>query len=232
MAIEFRNGAIAVAILLLSCPAWCGAALAEAGAPAAAPATKPSAKPAAPAAPSPTLAPHPVAPPTSPPAAPAASFPGGALSLRETHDDWVLKCGLDQTRNAKTCVVSQEQADAKTRQHLLTMQVQPGAPISEGALVLPFGLLLEAGVALRIDQAASSGSGTSGPWTLTLRVRTCLPIGCVVPISLDARTLAAIRSAKALVITARAAETGQDANFTVSPKGFGSAFDRAVTLMR
>ena len=51
-------------------------------------------------------------------------------------------------------------------------------------MVLPFGLALDHGVVLQVDD------GAPGP---VLRFRTCLPAGCVVPLSSDAKLVAAAR---------------------------------------
>jgi invasion protein IalB len=160
------------------------------------------------------------------------SFPGGALSLRETHGDWLLTCSVDAASGRKSCVVSQEQSDAKSRQRVLMLQIKPDGPGGEGLLILPFGLLLENGATLRVEQVANVTPGAPPPPQLSLKIRTCLPVGCVAPFALDAATLGAVRLAKQVTITARAAETSQDVSFKVSPAGFGSAYDRAAALLR
>jgi invasion protein IalB len=92
----------------------------------------------------------------------------------------------------------------------------------DGALVLPFGLALDRGVTLQVDDAPA------GP---ALRFRTCLPAGCVVPLSFDARLVAALRKGAALKINA-AADNGKDAVFTISLKGFPAALDRTAVLAK
>jgi invasion protein IalB len=154
------------------------------------------------------------------------------LSLRETHGDWLLTCSVDAASGRKSCVVSQEQADAKSRQRVLMLQIKPDGPGGEGLLILPFGLLLENGATLRVEQVANVTPGAPPPPQLSLKIRTCLPVGCVAPFALDAATLGAVRLAKQVTITARAAETSQDVSFKVSPAGFGSAYDRAAALLR
>ncbi|HEV7718863.1 MAG TPA: invasion associated locus B family protein [Arsenicitalea sp.] len=81
-------------------------------------------------------------------------------------------------------------------------------------------LALTQGVTLQIDD------GTAGA---PLPFRTCLPGGCLVSLSLDAKTIAALRKATAIKLKA-VADGGQAASFSVSLKGFAGAFDRTVAL--
>lgn len=160
--------------------------------------------------------------PPAKPTAPAAALPGGAQSLSETFEDWQVACGTPQ--GVKRCVVSQQQADAKTHQRLLSVELQPkgtgaGAGV-EGILVMPFGLDLDKGVTLKAGQA------DVGP---ALRFRTCLPQGCVVMLALDAKAVAVLRKAPTAMVNA-VAEGGKQVSFPVSLKGFGGALDRAAAL--
>jgi invasion protein IalB len=154
----------------------------------------------------------------------APSLPGGASSLRENHGDWIVTCRIDTQagKSVKLCVLAQEQADSRTRQRMLALELQPSATGAQGTLVLPFGLALDAGVTLQVDD------GTATP---VQRFRTCLPAGCIVPITFDAKGLALLRKGTALRIKATA-DGGKEAPFTVSLKGFPSAFDRAATLAK
>ncbi|MBF2998633.1 invasion associated locus B family protein, partial [Pseudomonas aeruginosa] len=71
----------------------------------------------------------------------------------------------------KRCVISQQQAQ-QNGQPLLAIELQPGpANTTTGNLVLPFGLLLDAGVTLQIDEQ---------PAMPPARFRTCLPADCIV----------------------------------------------------
>lgn len=154
------------------------------------------------------------------PAPAAAALPGGATSLQETHGDWVVGCAVQGA--AKRCGVTQEQTNQQTRQRVLAVELAPAGDRIEGILLLPFGLALDQGVALQIDEHAP------GP---TLRFRTCLPAGCVVPVSFDARQAAALRAGTAL--KARVTPDGsQPTTLSISLKGLGSALDRTAVLTR
>jgi invasion protein IalB len=149
-----------------------------------------------------------------------AQLPNGASSVSETYQDWQMVC--TQSQDGKRCSITQQQTDSKTSQRVLGVELQPQGDKAEGVLVLPFGLLLDKGVALRIGEADISPS---------LRFRTCLPQGCLVPLSLDAKTLAALRKTATLTVNAVGA-TDQPMTLSVSLKGFGQALDRAAALMR
>ncbi len=148
----------------------------------------------------------------------AALLPGGASSLNETYEDWRVICMVQN--KAKNCAVSQVQTQ-QNGQRVLAVEV--GAPRDEATtatVILPFGLSLEAGVTLQIDEHAAMEP---------LRFRTCLPAGCVVSLTLDAETLQAIRSAKTIRV-ATVADGGAETPFSISLKGFSSAMDRLSTL--
>ncbi|MGL4288785.1 MAG: invasion associated locus B family protein, partial [Phreatobacter sp.] len=170
-------------------------------------------------APRPAEAPRPAAAAAAQ-AAPAPSLPGGATSLQESHGDWVVACMVQG--NAKRCGLTQEQTNQQTRQRVLAMEVTLVGDRMEGVLLLPFGLVLDQGVVLQIDEQ---------PQGQPLRFRTCLPAGCVVPISFDARQTAALRAGTALKARVQP-EGGQASVLTISLKGLGSGLDRSAALAR
>ena len=153
-------------------------------------------------------------------ASPASTLPGGASSLNETYKDWRVSCG--QQGGAKRCVLSQVQAQ-KNGQRVLAIELNaPAGNSISGTLVLPFGLALESGVTLQIDEKMPMQS---------LRFLTCLPTGCLVALTFDALTLAALRTGTALKVKA-AAVNGTAAPFSIPLPGFATALDRVVTLVR
>jgi invasion protein IalB len=120
-----------------------------------------------------------------------------------------------------TCAVSQQLFDKKTNKRVLLIALsaedQGGV---KGSLVMPFGLALDSGVTLQIDD---------GPLTKPIHFRTCLPGGCIIPLEWPAATVQALGAARSLKAAA-VADDGQPAPFTISMKGFASALDRAVAL--
>ena len=157
----------------------------------------------------------------APAAASAQGLPGGATSLNEAHGDWTVNCTA--AGDAVRCAMLQNQVSNGNRQRVLAVQlaaVENGAA-ADGVLVLPFGLRLDAGVRLAIDESAALPER---------RFSTCLPEGCVVPLAFDAATVTALRAGTALRVTATANDSGQEVAFSISLSGFTSALARAAAL--
>ena len=148
------------------------------------------------------------------------ALPGGASSLNETYKDWRVACVQQGT--AKRCVVSQVQAQQNGQRVLAVELDAPRGATVSGTLVLPFGLALESGLALQIDEK---------PAMPPLRFRTCLPAGCLVNLSFDAPTLAALRTGTALKVKATA-DGGAPTPFSIPLQGLATALDRAAALAR
>lgn len=154
--------------------------------------------------------------------APAHALPGDATSLRETHGDWSVTCIKQKTDTL--CAMSQVQADPKTRKRVLSIELQlTGGKSAKGVLIMPFGLALKQGVSLGIDEKQG---GKSLPYS------TCLPVGCVVPLSPDNAFLEALKVGSKLTIKAAASADNQPLAFEVSLKGFSAAYTRLVELQK
>lgn len=121
----------------------------------------------------------------------APTLPGGASSLQETYQDWRVACQVAD--NAKRCVLLQQQ-NQQNGQRVLAIELNaPAGNTMTGTLVLPLGLALDAGVTFQIDDK---------PAMQPMRLRTCVPAGCLVNISFDAPTVTALRAGTALKIKA------------------------------
>lgn len=149
-----------------------------------------------------------------------ASLPGGASALNETYRDWRVTCA--QQGGLKRCVISQSQAQQNGQRVLAVELNAPSGNLVTGTLILPFGLALDSGIALQIDDKPSAQP---------LRLRTCLPGGCIVNLSFDAPMLAALRTGSTLKIKATA-DGGAEAPFSISLQGFATALDRIAVLSR
>ena len=147
-----------------------------------------------------------------------AALPNGASSLREAYQDWSVACSIRE--NAKTCSLSQDQVQ-QNGQRLLAVEVHRNADGSATAtLLLPFGILLDAGVTPQIDEQ---------PPLPPLRFRTCQPSGCLATFSIDPPTLARLREGSVLKLNVRTvAETQM--TFPVSLRGLTVALDRMAGL--
>lgn len=153
---------------------------------------------------------------------PAQGLPGGASSLNETHADWTVNCGFPQ--GSLYCAISQTQVDSESRHRVLAVEltVAEGAELAaSGMLIMPFGLELDEGVSLAID--------TGAPFQ-TLSFSTCLPTGCLVPMTLEPDAIRAMQSGGTLKIGAIASGTNQNIDFSISLSGFASALERVGEL--
>jgi len=151
----------------------------------------------------------------------AAGLPGGATSLNETYGNWTVACAAPQ--DAVRCAVSQVQASTETGQRVLAIELTPtdAGNTAAGMLVLPFGLKLDQGAVLSIDERAPLPA---------LRFSTCIPAGCLVPLTLDRDSIAAMRTGTALKVKTAASEGGQELNLSLALSGFSTALARAVQL--
>jgi invasion protein IalB len=152
----------------------------------------------------------------------AQALPGGASQVQETHGDWRVNCA--QQNGQKQCALAQQQSDKDSRQLILGIEMKAvSANRADGTMVLPFGLAVDEPVVMRIDE-------TGAPQTL--HFRTCLPVGCLVPLAFDTAAIAGLRKGATLHVKATAAEGGREAAFKISLNGFGSALDRTVELSK
>ena len=149
-----------------------------------------------------------------------SGLPGGASSLNEAYRDWRVACAVQGT--VKRCVLSQVQVQQNGQPVLAIELNAPAGDTVSGALLLPFGLAFDSGVILQIDDK---------PAIQPLRFRTCLPVGCVVPVAFDATTIAALRNGAALKIKATG-DGGGAAPFSIPLHGLATALDRVGALTR
>ena len=107
------------------------------------------------------------------------------------HGDWRVACA--QQDGKTVCVFSQQQTNKDTGQLLLAIELRALlTDWAQGTLVLPFGLAVQRPITLEINDA---------PIGTPLNVRTCLPVGCLVNVSLDAAMIASLKKAQSLIGT-------------------------------
>jgi invasion protein IalB len=144
------------------------------------------------------------------------ALPGGASSLQETYQDWRVACQV--ANKLKRCVIAQQQ-NQQNGQRVLAIELNaPSGHMVAGTLALP----LDAGVAFQIDEK---------PAMPPMRVRTCVPSGCLVDVGFDAQTVAALRAGTAIKIKATA-DGGATMPLSISLRSFGAAIDRVAVLSR
>ncbi|MND63354.1 Invasion associated locus B (IalB) protein [compost metagenome] len=153
---------------------------------------------------------------------PAVSLPNGAASVSEVYGDWTVNCAIAD--NSKRCGFSQEQGNSQTGQRLFAIDLQPPANgQTNGVLLLPFGLHLDDGIKLKLDEQ-NLGQGA--------RFSTCVPAGCLVPVSFPTVATDAMKKGEKLVVTATRNGGGEAPTFTVSLNGFNTAMSRVAELAK
>ncbi|QND55217.1 invasion associated locus B family protein (plasmid) [Phyllobacterium sp. 628] len=121
------------------------------------------------------------------------------------------------------CVLTQQQVQ-KNGQRVLSLELAPaGDGGLRGNLALPFGLYLDKGVSFRVDDNAAGKPS---------RFRTCIPAGCLVPLTFTDATAKTLRKGKALNLGAFASDTEKEIVFSISLKGFETALNRTIELVQ
>lgn len=151
-----------------------------------------------------------------------ASLPNGASSINETYGDWTVLCGIIE--DDKVCTFSQTHTSNQTRQRVFGIELQPPADgRTNSVILLPFGLRLDDGVTLKIDEETLEPGA---------RFSTCVPAGCLVPVAFPTAATEAMKRGEKLVVTANSAGGGEPRTFTISLNGFTIAFNRTVELAK
>lgn len=154
----------------------------------------------------------------------AAGLPGGASSLTEAHGDWTVACqaapAAGERPAQKACAVSQRQV-SQQGQNVFAVELRPTADGgATGAMMLPFGVAVREEVVLKVDDAVLGEP---------LSFSTCLPAGCLVPLTLSAETVTTLKSGKAATVTAPAFESAP-VELTLALTGLGNALARVAEL--
>ena len=138
-------------------------------------------------------------------------------AVRSTFEDWQLRCETPAGAKAEQCALVQYVA-AEDRPNLTLVVIVLKTADNRGYLlrvVAPLGILLPAGLGLKIDQADIGRAGF---------VR-CLTTGCVAEVVMDDNLLKQLRSGKqATFIVFQTPEEG--VGIPVSMKGFAPGFEK------
>lgn len=162
----------------------------------------------------------PLPPGTSVAPPPAPLFPNGASSVVETFADWTVDCRAVDGR--KICLMVQSQGDTRSGQRVFAIELRaPREGRSDGTILMPFGLKLENGAILKLDDK-DLGQG--------VRFSTCVPAGCLLPVSFPKVATDAMTSAARLTVAALNLSSGEAVTFNVTLNGFAAAFRRAAQL--
>jgi invasion protein IalB len=152
----------------------------------------------------------------------AATLPGGASSVQETYGSWTVSCRLVEGR--KACALAQVRGNQQTGQRSFAVELQPPREgKTEGVLVLPFGLALSAGVKISLDDK---------PLGQPISFSTCVPNGCLAPVSFPTSATDAMKNAKAMAVATTPLGGTEPAAFEVPLDGFGQALSRVAELAK
>jgi invasion protein IalB len=162
------------------------------------------------------------APAVQQPAAPTVMLPNGASSINETYGEWTVDCRI--VNRQKQCVLSQVQGNRETGQRRFGIELRsPKNGKTEGTVVMPFGLNLDAGALLKLDEK-DLGKG--------LRFSTCVPQGCLLPVSFPAVATDAMRKGTKLAVASLNLSTNEPMTFNISLNGFSAALTRTTELAK
>jgi len=149
---------------------------------------------------------------------PGAQLPNGASAITETYGDWIVKCVIDN--GVKLCTLSQMLSTKDTGQRIFAIELVPRDGKTEGNMLMPFGLKLDAGASLKLD----------GREFEQARFSTCTAQGCLLPVSFLSVVTDTMSKAKTLTIAAQSINNAQAVIFNVPLNGFAAALDRTVQL--
>jgi invasion protein IalB len=149
-----------------------------------------------------------------------AQLPNGASSIAESYGDWSVDCRIENDQ--KICAISQAQGNRQTGRRSFAIELHmPRAGRADGTILMPFGLKLENGAALKLDDK-DLGKG--------LRFSTCVPDGCLLPVSFPTVATDAMKTAKTLTVASLDLSTNDPVSFNVSLNGFAAALNRLAYL--
>lgn len=152
----------------------------------------------------------------------ALAFPGGASSVTEAHQDWTVTCAIRDNR--KECFFSQVLGRSQGRERVLTIEL--GAPKDgqvKGTLFAPFGLRLDAGVNLHLDEKEFAGN---------LPFYMCVEQGCIVPLTFEPNAVKGLSGGTSVQFSAVNGATQEPLKIAISLAGFTSAMNRSTELER
>ena len=153
----------------------------------------------------------------------AAGLPGGASSLSETHGDWTVTCRMTgKSEPVKPgCSLSQQQTN-RQKQRAIAIELAPVDGGVHGALVLPFGVAVTKTVQTDVDKT---------PLGEPRAFSTCLPAGCIVPLTISPEGVDQMKAGSKLNVAATSVD-GAEFTLPISLDGFTSALERTRELVR
>jgi invasion protein IalB len=152
----------------------------------------------------------------------AQQLPNGASSINETYGDWSVNCRIIEGQ--KQCLLGHAQGNGQTGQRVFVIDLRaPKDGKTEGTIVMPFGLKLDSGAVLKLDDR-DLGQG--------LRFSTCVPQGCLMPVSFPAAATDAMKKGKTLTVASLNMSNSEVVSFNIPLEGFAAAIARIADLAK
>lgn len=158
----------------------------------------------------------------------AAGLPNGAGILPERYQDWQVVCQAspDATdgggNRAMQCFARQQALDMHSHRRVMSIRLEPDGVQVRGVATVPFGLDLVRGLTL---------TNASEPVGDSYSFSTCLPTGCLVPLSFDDQQWNTLLKEKKALFTAMTF-SGQPMKLFFSTRGLAQALLRVRVLMQ
>jgi invasion protein IalB len=150
------------------------------------------------------------------------TLPNGASSISETFGEWTVACRIADAQ--KQCGLAHAQGNTQTGQRVFMIELRtPKDGKTEGTILMPFGLKLDSGVVLKVDDKDLSQG---------LRFSTCIPQGCIVPVSLPTVATDTLKKAKTLTVASLNSSNGEVVAFNVPLEGFAGGTARVAELSK
>lgn len=141
----------------------------------------------------------------------------------EVHGDWRVSC-IQPEDGQRRCVATQLQVEKESGQRVLGIELLWQADGSvRGLLAMPFGLLLQPGVRMAVDEGEDIGESHA--------FVSCLPDGCLVPLNFSAAEVERLRKGRNLNVRALAMGDRSVVKLPISLSGITAAL-RALEAKR
>ena len=141
--------------------------------------------------------------------------------MSEVYGDWTVVCAREGAGRV-TCTLMQAQGSKTDGRRSFAIELRaPAEGRAAGLILMPLGVNIEGGVQFKLDEAVL---GQGAPYL------SCSQEGCIVPVSFPTLATDAMKTAKALTVTATRPDAKEPVVITVPLGGFGPALARAATL--
>jgi invasion protein IalB len=141
--------------------------------------------------------------------------------LTEVYGNWTYLCTTVQSgeERIRSCEILQEQRQQGTNQRVIAFGIRLDEKDGEAGaatVIAPFGIRLVDG--LRIAQ--------DGETLLTSPISTCMPVGCIVTMTLPASLVERFREGQSFQILLSGNDNGAEFSIEMPLNGFKTAWDR------